>query len=362
MWRNSPRECDSERRGMLLRTRLGLLLFALTAASSFSARAEGEPGLVLETGSPDALCPDLAQARAAVSRRLGALEVAGRRGFRARYTVGHAPEGTPRDFVRLELFDSEGVRELIRDLPMTGESCSTMAEAIALVLDRHFRGLSADESAIGSAPETAQASPEPPTSRAEEERPPRADKPSVAAQEPLSSRAPDNSRADSFGTLLFAEFALASSRPAAIGARMLTGIAQNFAIGGALIFDASYERESLAQGGEARALGAELRTSFAWQFGGTPWFFTAGPSLSLRVQRGTTRNVPQHSGQLRALWAGGVEVGVGFRVSRRFVLSLSGSALATLRPLSGRFYVGDTEVLRPGLLQTQVGLGAGYAF
>jgi hypothetical protein len=350
----------------LLRTRLGLLLFALTAAFTFSARAEGEPGLVLETGSPDALCPDLAQARAAVSRRLGALEVAGRRGFRARYTVGHAPEGTPRDFVRLELFDSEGVRELIRDLPMSGESCSTMAEAIALVLDRHFRGLSADENAEIAPPETAPAPPEPAPSHSEKEQARRTDKPSSSSALPqpqsTPTGAPESSRSDSFGTLLLAEFALAPSRPAAIGARLLTGLGANLAIGGALFFDTSSERESLARGGEALALGAELRPSFAWRFGSTPWWFSGGPNLSLRLQRGKTRNVPEHSDQLRALWAGGVEAGAGLRVSGRFALLLSGSALAMFRPLSGRFDVNDVEVLRPSLLQVQVGLGAGYAF
>ncbi|HWA78138.1 MAG TPA: hypothetical protein VG937_37640 [Polyangiaceae bacterium] len=334
----------------------------MTAACASSARAEGDSGLVLETGSPDALCPDLAQARAAVSRRLGALEVAGRRGFRARYTVGHAPEGSPRDFVRLELFDSEGARELIRDLPMNGESCSTMAEAIALVLDRHFRGLSPEESAVFGAGEATPEPARPAAKRAETPIASRAEAPSDVPQSQAPAPPPESSRADAFGTLLFAEFALAPSRPAAVGARLLTGLGQTFAIGGALLFDAGYERESLERGGEARAYGAELRTSLAWRLGNAPWFGTVGPSVALRLQRGETRELPEHSDQLRALWAGGLEAGGGLRVSRRFALSLSASALATVKPLSGHFYVSDAEVLTPNLLQVQVGLGAGYAF
>jgi hypothetical protein len=60
-------------------------------------------GFTLETGSPDALCPELETAREVAQRRLGSLVVEGRRGWHARYTIAHAPDGLPRDFVRLEL-------------------------------------------------------------------------------------------------------------------------------------------------------------------------------------------------------------------------------------------------------------------
>src|SRR5690606_25269599 len=99
------------------------------------------PGLSVETGSPDALCPDLNRTREAVGRRLGALEVPSGRGWRARYTIGHAPEGSPRDFVRLELFAPDGRVRLTRNLPLGSDSCSAMADVIALVLDRYFRSL-----------------------------------------------------------------------------------------------------------------------------------------------------------------------------------------------------------------------------
>src|SRR5690242_17602895 len=115
------------------------------------AAAQGE-GLRIETGSPDALCPELESTRAAVRRRLGELVVPDGPGFVARYTIGHAPAGTPRDFVRLELRGSDGLVLLERDLPLEGESCSTMAEVIALVLDRYFRALLAREPASGEPP------------------------------------------------------------------------------------------------------------------------------------------------------------------------------------------------------------------
>lgn len=98
------------------------------------------PGLSIETGSPDALCPEQEATRAAIESRLGVIGVDGRAGWTARYTMWHAPD-KDRDFVRLEVTDPSGARRLERDLPLAGESCSTMANVIALVLDRYFREL-----------------------------------------------------------------------------------------------------------------------------------------------------------------------------------------------------------------------------
>src|SRR5262249_7409810 len=57
--------------------------------------------------------------------------------------IVHAPEKDG-DRVRLELFDPKGDRKLERDLPLAGESCSTMSQVVALVLERYFSDLSRD--------------------------------------------------------------------------------------------------------------------------------------------------------------------------------------------------------------------------
>jgi len=132
----------------LIARKLAWLVAAFLVAAP--ASAWDASGLTLETGSPDALCPELEATREIVARRLGALVVEGRKGWRARYTIGHTPAGNPRDFVRLELFNPEGGVELRRDLPIEGDSCRTMSEVIALVLDRYFRGLVAAEQAPSS--------------------------------------------------------------------------------------------------------------------------------------------------------------------------------------------------------------------
>jgi hypothetical protein len=103
--------------------------------------ADASPaGLTLETGSPDAWCPDLAATRRAVSDRLGTLALEGEQSWVARYTIGHAPDGGG-DFVQLVLHDGQGVLRLERTIPVHGEACDTLAQAIALVLERYFRAL-----------------------------------------------------------------------------------------------------------------------------------------------------------------------------------------------------------------------------
>lgn len=106
--------------------------------------------LVVETGSPDALCPDLTRTREAVAARLGTLDVA-EAGWIATYTIGHAPDAGRGDFVRLLLHDPEGRVRLERDLPLEPGGCAAMAQAIAVVLDRYFRALAEAEAPTGDA-------------------------------------------------------------------------------------------------------------------------------------------------------------------------------------------------------------------
>ncbi|HEY3665149.1 MAG TPA: hypothetical protein VGL19_04075 [Polyangiaceae bacterium] len=109
---------------------------------AISSGAPFREGLAVETDSPDALCPDLVTTREAIHNRLGTLtlESGNRQGWTVRYTVGHAP-GTDGDFVRLQLLDPAGQSRISRDLPVGGDSCATLAQAMALVIERYFREL-----------------------------------------------------------------------------------------------------------------------------------------------------------------------------------------------------------------------------
>jgi len=96
----------------------------------------------LDTDTPDALCPELSMTREAVRRRLGQLETEAGGGWRGSYSIVHDPSGRRGDYVYLVIRDAEGKERLTRELPLKGESCDTLAQAIALIVDGLFRELS----------------------------------------------------------------------------------------------------------------------------------------------------------------------------------------------------------------------------
>ena len=105
-----------------------LVLWALAVGS----------GLRVETSTPDALCPDLGQVRAAARARLGDIEADG--DWNASYALIHRPDGAEAgDVVRLELHDPAGRLRLQRELPRAGESCASLAQALVVILDAYFR-------------------------------------------------------------------------------------------------------------------------------------------------------------------------------------------------------------------------------
>src|SRR6185436_20802045 len=95
-------------------------------------------GLQVDTSTPDALCPDIGQVRAAAQARLGDIEAEG--AWRASYALIHRPDGAESgDVVRLQLHDPTGRLRLQRDLPRAGESCAALARALVVVLESYFR-------------------------------------------------------------------------------------------------------------------------------------------------------------------------------------------------------------------------------
>src|SRR5512142_5392 len=89
----------------------------------------------LDTDTPDSLCPELSMTRSAVRQRLGQLETEAGRRWHGVYSNVHDPTGRHGDYVRLVIRDAEGHEQLKRELPMKGESCETLAQAIALVVE-----------------------------------------------------------------------------------------------------------------------------------------------------------------------------------------------------------------------------------
>src|SRR5687768_6556223 len=115
---------------MRLKSLIFWLVVIAGCALARAARA-AEPGLTVETGTREARCPDLAAMRSSVSVRIGQLSLDGPQSLVARYTIGHTPNGGG-DFVVLVLKDDTGTIRLERRLPLAGESCATVVQAIAL--------------------------------------------------------------------------------------------------------------------------------------------------------------------------------------------------------------------------------------
>jgi hypothetical protein len=321
------------------------LAAALLWASEAAALDSG--GFTLETGSPDALCPELEATRAIVARRLGSLVDEGRKGWLARYTIGHAPAGSPRDFVRLELFNPEGGVELRRDLPMEGDSCRTMSEVIALVLDRHFRGLTATDQ---SSPASAKAArPHSPASAFEHPRAPR--EPASASHLPLTSRGPR----------LSAEYA-ASLAQAYLGLRVSAGLGPRLEAALGLRWGVTSLEESEPRGASVEARTATSRASLAWRVALPPGLLHFGPALSLAIQRARTRGLQSPTDRTRALWTAGVEAGFVTPVGHRLFIEGSTSLDFLLRGAGGQFLVDNREVLSPRTLTLGWALGFGYVF
>src|SRR6187551_2251169 len=115
-------------------------------------------GLNVETGTPAALCPDIAEVRRAVRDRL---TIEGEGDWLASYDLVHRPQSEAGDIVRLELRDPAGRLRLRRELPRSGASCVALAQAVAMVLEGYFRhpGEPIDEAAAPAAAAPATTAP-----------------------------------------------------------------------------------------------------------------------------------------------------------------------------------------------------------
>jgi hypothetical protein len=332
-------------------------LACIGLALGSSAAVADAPGLTLETGSPDALCPDLATTRAAVERRLGQLVVADGSTFTARYTIGHAPAGTPRDFVRLELFGPDGAVQLARDLPLDGESCSTMADVIALVLDRHFRALLGRE----PAPEPAEPEPAPPLAVSPPlQRAPDTRLPPAAVDTGASESESTAGAHRPVGNSVSIELALREARLPALGARGLVSAWPEVLVGGAVHVDLGQDRESVGAG-EVSSREVVGRAFAAWAPRMGPLEAYVGPGLRLGLARGAGAGLSTSETGLRLRPSFGVDAGLAWRPREHWLLSAF-TALDVMVPrMGGWFAVDGSEVLAPPPVRLWLGVGVGYS-
>jgi hypothetical protein len=301
-------------------------------------------GIVVETDSPDAHCPDLHQTRAAVSARLGAIRS---QGFRARYTIVHAAAEIPHDFVLLELLSPEGEVRLRRELPID-ESCAAVADAIALVLDQYFRALitSEEEPLETNAP-------------AQGDNTPRAEVESAVA--PPAPRAPTRPSFRPSFVAMLETAAVSFPTSAAAGLRIEALFAPSWHAGLELSMPFSARVEALPRGGEARARSIGLDAHLGWgpELGAMRPFI--GPMLFALVEWGYTTSPLASSVEYRYLAGAGAELGMTVRLSDRW-RTVGFASGGRLLAQSAEFMVQNDEVLRAPSWLGKVGIGVAYAF
>jgi hypothetical protein len=305
-------------------------MIRLAAAILVALRlAAGGAGLTVDTDTPEAMCPDLAETRTAVAARVGEIEGAGN--WHARYTIVHRPAHLTGDAVRLELEDSTGTVRLERLLPVTGRSCAAMAEAVAVVLEAYFHDTV--ERAATAAAEPTVAEPTPPPS------PP----PVTEIAPPSATAPPDRALA---GEL---ELMAGATGEGTIAGGVAVGIGgPTWRVG--LVVSASPEVHSeqvAASGGSATSRTLEIRLPVILRARRARWSWGAGPELVLALERATTTSPLDPAPSWRAAPGAGAAGTLSYALTTTVAATIAVDVDATPAAWTRRFEVGDAEVLSP---------------
>jgi hypothetical protein len=283
-------------------------------------------GLRVESRTPDALCPDLAQVRAAIQARLGDVEGGGE--WLASYTLVHHPDSAEGDVVRLELSDPTGRSRLRRDLPRAGASCEAVAQAMVVVLESYFRRPGDAENGGTAAAAAAAIS-------------------TVAAAPPVPLPPPPPRRAPATGpaVVLLAGWAGGPSSPAVAVDLQLAGRAPWVAGIEAAWLLAS---QSVDDAGIAATLQSyAVRSYFAGRLRLADVVrVSLGPAILLVIDRAEAAGLDGGAPRLRAAFGGGLRGEVQLRLAPRLALTAVAEIDWTPRAWAGYFTVDDAAAMR----------------
>lgn len=287
----------------------------------------------IDTDTPDALCPELSMTRDAIQQRLGQLEVEGGGLWRGRYSIVHEPAGRKGDYVRLVIVDPTGKEQVSRELPMQGESCATLAQAIALVVDGFFRD-------FGQTPSPETVIPMPTASA-----------PVTATPKPntlmlRAPTAPRQSRPEPWGKVGF----IFDGGYDSVTASAVTDLGLYFAVTPRwrtdfkIAFPSTSVRESY---GDATAYLYPLPLRFSLTYAmaryrALDWFI--GPELLLSLEHGSISGVSEGHSGWRASFGMGGRSGIAYWLSPRLALAANTSVDGVLYQ-SRRFLLVDEPIL-----------------
>lgn len=206
------------------------------------------------------------------------------------YSSVHDPTGRRGDYVRLVIRDAEGREQLSRELPLKGESCETLAQAIALVVDGYFREL-----VQSPARDEVVENPRPPvlvTENDEAKAPPAKMLPVASPYStPLEAPTPRPMRQPRVAFALGAGYESIPSHPAA-AAGLSIGLPAHWYWQLQVGFPFSKDREAVLSGvATAYVMPARLSLSYVLEpVRRVEWL--VGPEVLLSLERGATQEIP----------------------------------------------------------------------
>lgn len=278
----------------------------------------------LDTDTPDALCPELSMTREAVRQRLGQLETEAGAHWRGSYSTVHDPSGRHGDYVRLIIRDAEGKEHLDRELPLKGESCDTLAQAIALVVDGFFRELTQSSERNAVQATGTQQQPTAPTSKLSGAPLVVPQTSQAGSQRNVSSPAAGTNQSFEGGLTFAAGYESVPSAPALdVGGFLKPTRHWQLQLRAALPLSSAHESEEV---GRAALYPVPLRLSFSYVVQTSrnlQWFL--GPQALFVVEHATTQGVPNgHSGWRTSLGLG-AQTGIAYWLTASVALAGSGS-------------------------------------
>ncbi len=293
--------------------------------------------LEITTSTPDALCPPLEEARAAVRARVG--EVRG--AYQAEFALVRGDDGRPS--LELVVREADEVR-LRRSLPLEGVRCADAAQAIALVLERYFDTVDKPAPASEAEPqpvlpvslEPAASSPASPGRAPAPTAASRSDAPSARAVEASPPAAAQRLRLRA-GAVYDVEHELGASLGVsyfpAVG-RAVGRLRVGFSLDGTGFL--SRARESI-RGQEVSATTWQAALSVPLSFEAAPVRLGVGPWAQLRYQRAEAPTLRDGGAASRPLFGIGGAALAGWSFHRDWALGASFAFGAQLSEVAPRF-------------------------
>jgi hypothetical protein len=290
----------------------------------------GFPVLDITTRTPDALCPPIEEARAAIQARVG--EVRGN--YHVEFALVRGVDG--RQVLELTVHEAQK-QVLARELPLDAAGCEDAAQAIALVLERYFDAV--EKPAPVSKPAL--------TTISSSEQPLQNSPPAVASEpsEPREPSEPSETSANSrwrawrarAGFIYDLQLGVAPSLGAVhfpevlrLTPRLQLGVALDVAP-----FLRHVEQNVREQEISAFSVQTALSMPLVWHF--EPWSASFGPWAQLRIQRAEGKSLTHQQRAYRAVPGFGATTQLAWSPASRWTLGLGVAAGGQATTATSRF-------------------------